>query len=144
MDGPTIIDDTPIQGTRHTNAQDRSIDSIHLTGDEITVLFNEYFLHYHPLFPLFIRQYDADDLYSKSQFIFWTICVVASRPHTSHPLVRCHTPDLCKSLGKALQNWMYIPMAIESWKYWHVQAWLLLAQYPPIHEEDTDDLVWVS
>jgi hypothetical protein len=144
IEGPTINDDTPSPCAKHSTAQNRSIDSIRLTGDEITMLFSEYYSYYHPFFPLFIRQYDADDLYNKSQFIFWTICVVASRPYASHPISRCRTPDLCMSLGKALQNWMYIPMAIENWKYWHVQAWLLLAQYPPIHEEDPDNLVWVS
>jgi hypothetical protein len=143
VEGPTISDDKPPQSMNRATAQDRSIGSICLVGDEITLLFQEYYTRYHPFFPLFVRQHNADDLFNKSQFIFWTICVVASRPYAGHPVFRCRSPDFCREFGNALLNWMYFPMAIEGWKYWHVQAWLLLAQYPPLHEEDPDNLVWV-
>jgi hypothetical protein len=144
MNGPTILEDSSSMDEEGDCTQERSIGAVHLTGEEISTLFDEYYSQYHNLLPLFVRTHDPDELYEKNSFIFWVICLVGSRPRSLHPLVRCRTNRLCIALGRGIQTCFHHLLLNEKWNHWHVQAFLLLAQYPPIHEQDWKSVAWVS
>jgi hypothetical protein len=77
-------------------------------------------------------------------YLFWAICSIASRPRDEHPIPRARVPDLCVALGQEVFN-LFSQMLVERCRtYHHVQALLLICEYPFVLSRGREDFIWVS
>ncbi|KZP13268.1 hypothetical protein FIBSPDRAFT_1049507 [Athelia psychrophila] len=56
-----------------------SSGTAHLSLEQAVTLFDEFFLHYHPTCPLFLRRREPALTHRKDPLLFWTICGIAAR-----------------------------------------------------------------
>lgn len=75
---PIIITETGDQ-INFTPRTPRTLNDIHLSADEIDVLFEEYFRNYHPFLPFLNPGQSPAQYYHSSPLLFWAVISAASR-----------------------------------------------------------------
>ncbi|RAL04864.1 Zn(II)2Cys6 transcription factor [Aspergillus ibericus CBS 121593] len=101
----------------------RSLEFLHLRGDQINILFTIFFHRYHPYVPVLDPAIAPDQYYARSALLFWTIILVASRRYTDEPgLYVTLTAPVKKLLWDTIANPPHT---------WHVvQSILLVSLWP--------------
>jgi hypothetical protein len=137
----------------------RSLEGIHLTGEEIVEIFHEcvassfstyerpnadydndrFFTYYHPFFEIILEPASPDETFAQSRYLFWAICQVGCRPRPDHPIERARTPDLCVELGKEVKK-LFTQILLDIPRTHHVvQALILTCEFPFVMPEGRED-----
>ena len=112
---PTIA---PVDGP-----QDRRLDNVELSEDDIADLFASYFAHYHEFLPVLDPQQPPHKTYELSPVLFWCIVSVAARRSEEHPL-------LLNQLAQPVMDVLWKNIRIPPHNLGLIQAILLLCTWP--------------
>ncbi|KAE9369652.1 hypothetical protein N431DRAFT_427821 [Stipitochalara longipes BDJ] len=110
-------------GARPAAQSIRAIDSMAFSLEEIDTLFNLFFEHYHPFFPLIHPDHSPDRVYESSALLFWAIISIASRRHAEKSTV-------LGLLAKSVQKLMWSTISAPPLTITAIQALLLLCMWP--------------
>ncbi|OOF93606.1 hypothetical protein ASPCADRAFT_132614 [Aspergillus carbonarius ITEM 5010] len=101
----------------------RSLEFLHLRGDQVNTLFTIFFQRYHPYAPLLDPASSPDQYYARSPLLFWAIILVASRRWTEEP-------GLFVSLTAPVKRLLWDTIANPPHTWHVVQSILLVCLWP--------------
>ncbi|KAJ5574299.1 uncharacterized protein N7459_008726 [Penicillium hispanicum] len=117
---------------RNGNHQIKRIEDVMVVPENVTELFNLFFIYYHPFLPFLDRQQSPDDYYTASPLLFWTIISVGARRYQSDP-------GLLNSLAGPVTRLVWSTLADIPQSYHVVKALCLLCSWPfPTSSTSTD------
>ncbi|KAK2744619.1 hypothetical protein FQN57_004224 [Myotisia sp. PD_48] len=110
----------------------KRIDDVFIPGERVAELFNQFFTYYHPFLPFLDTDKSADDYYSLSPLLFWSIISIGSRRYQPDPsLLNALSGPVLKSVWSTLAE---VPR-----NYHIVKALALLCTWPfPTSSTSTD------
>jgi hypothetical protein len=130
----------------------RSIEGLHLDAETIIDLFEmsvrspythisltntSYFRHYSPLLPILDSKVHANEYYTQSPLLFWSIAAVASRRYKKDPTIMTVLP--IKALDLAMRTIFSATAGVSA-----VESMLLLLSWPPVPNPTYDEIPYVS
>jgi hypothetical protein len=130
-DGPGAHRVTPLGRTMQ-------LGNVTVYGDTVDKLWEEYFSNYHTFLPVLDRQQDSPDVIkTRSNFLFWTVIMVAARHFEDDPnlLARLTLP-----YSEHLKNTISMPPSKD--QHHTVKALCLLCTWPLPVENSTADMTF--
>ncbi|KAF7973101.1 hypothetical protein HWV62_16206 [Athelia sp. TMB] len=94
----------------------------HLSSEQAASLFDEFFAHYHPSCPIFLRRREPAPVYRAEPLLFWAICGIGASRHAPPGVVYADLMDVVKDMVAGLLS--------EPWRtLGTVQALVLLCEW---------------
>ncbi|KZP14161.1 hypothetical protein FIBSPDRAFT_1048936 [Athelia psychrophila] len=120
-----------------------ALGSVQISLKQATALFDEFFTHFHPQFPLFLYRREPTSLHNQDSFLFWSIICVTSRKPALDPVARVTLESvsyaaLANEVKKAVADFGINPPR----KLSIIQGFLLLCEWPLPAHRISDDRVW--
>lgn len=110
----------------------RQIENVGLTVDSINVLFNAFFVWYHPFLPFLSAEQSPDQYFQQDPLLFWAIITVAARRNTADP-------NLLMSLNGPVTRFMWSKVGEVPSNYFIVKALILFCTWPlPVSTSSAD------
>ncbi|KAK9481145.1 hypothetical protein V1514DRAFT_274444, partial [Lipomyces japonicus] len=112
----------------------RVLDGFTVNRDQIIGLFQEFYIHYHPFFPLVDLSPGPDIIFQKSEILFWVILETASRIFSDFALL----PSPSLSVKTLVARQLNDPLRTA----YDVQAVLIYTLWPPMAGSLNSDPCW--
>lgn len=134
----------------------KSLGDIYLTSNDISTLFNEFALHYHPFLPIVNLKRGPENIYSLSPCLFWVIMLTGLRRCNSI-LNKYKNINILKQLSHLVKSVLaeitispiirYIPNEndqplLNVASVYSVQAFLIYTLWPPLTSSLSADTSW--
>lgn len=99
------------------------IENVRLTDDDISHLFNDFFIYYHPWLPFLNPSQAPDQYFQQHPLLFWSIISVAARRYTADP-------QLLTSLSGPLSRLLWTTVGEVPNNHFAIKALCLLCTWP--------------
>ncbi|KAK8150864.1 hypothetical protein G3M48_005959 [Beauveria asiatica] len=131
---PSLISDEAVNSLLHLKRGGGSyglphysheLETVRLTDEHVTHLFNEFFAFYHPFLPFLNPAQPPDQYFQYHPLLFWSIIAVAARRFSPEG-----SPDLIKNLSDPLTRFLWTTIGEVPSNYHVVKAMCLLCAWP--------------
>lgn len=110
------------------------LESVKLTEENVTNLFNEFFAFYHPFLPLLNPQQAPDAYFQQHPLLFWCVIAIAARRFSPQ-----NVPNLLSNLSGPLTRFLWLTISEVPSNHYVVKAMCLLCTWPLPTSTTTSD-----
>lgn len=111
-----------------------SLENVHLTNENVTRLFHEFFTFYHGFLPFLNPLQTPEQYYQQHPLLFWSIIAVAARRFSP-----VNSPNLISNLSAPLSRFLWTTIGEVPSSYYVVKAMCLLCAWPLPTSTTTSD-----
>ncbi|KZP15561.1 hypothetical protein FIBSPDRAFT_795390, partial [Athelia psychrophila] len=120
-----------------------ALGSVKISSNQATIIFDEFFTHFHPQCPLFLYRREPNSVHSQDAFLFWSIICVTLRKPALDPAARATLEGvsyaaLADEVKKAVADFAINPAT----KVSTIQGFILLCEWPLPASKRHDDRIW--